>query len=241
MSEAERSSKKPNVPGMSTEEPQQRKFNYSTEAYDSYVKEGLTPPEPWKRPDKFELKFLSAVDLTKGKIKIEITRMIRLKAQDFSSDKREYKEYLVWESNWFAKNWLDVETSPVSHIEGKYSQQTLRLINSPPDPKTGQSTAYYEKGVPRTVHTIPFNKATVDKLLKGEHPFGPDSVNITDPDKVVFYGKFENILGVQSFRCADFTYEQFTVPEWKQFSELAIQEGRPARRKYIEDRPQFIA
>jgi hypothetical protein len=98
----------------------------------------------------------------------------------------------------------------------------LRLVNSPPDPNTGQSTAYYEKDVP----TIPFNKTNVDKSLKGEHPFGPDSVNITDPDKVVYYGKFENILGVQNFRCADFDYE----PEWKQFVQLAIQEGGPQRR-----------
>jgi hypothetical protein len=143
MSGAERSSKKPDVPGMSTEEKPQLKFNYSTEAYDSYVKEGLTPPESWHRPDKFELKFLSQVDLTKGKIKVEVTRMVRLKAQDFSSDKREYKEYLVWESNWYAKNWLDTEINPrTGHIEGKYSQQTLRLVNPPPDTNTGQSTAY---------------------------------------------------------------------------------------------------
>jgi hypothetical protein len=237
---SERSSKIPNVPGMSTEEKPQLKFNYSTESYDSYVKEGLTPPDPWKRPDKFELKFLSQVDLTKGKIKVEITRMVRLKAQDFGSDKREFKEYLVWESNWYAKNWLDVEISPVSHIEGKYSQQTLRLVNPPPDPNTGQSTAYYVKDVPRTVHTIPFNKTTVDKLLNGEHPFGPDSVNITDPDKVVYYGKFENILGVQNFRCADFDYEQFVTPEWKQFVQLAIQEGGPQRRVRYEETGNFI-
>jgi hypothetical protein len=40
---SERFSKKPDVPGMSTEDKPQLKFNYSTEAYDSYIKEGLTP------------------------------------------------------------------------------------------------------------------------------------------------------------------------------------------------------
>ena len=237
---SEISSKKPNVPGQ-TAEPQQLKFTYSTEAYDSYVKEGLTPPELWHRPDKFELKFLSQVDLTKGKAKVEVTTMLRLKAQDFSSDKREYKEYLVWESNWYAKNWLENELRINGHIEGKYSQQTLKLVNAPPDPKTGQSTAYYEKGVPRTVHTIPFTKTAVDKLLTGEHPFGPDSVNITDPDKVLYYGKFSNILGVQNFRCADFNYEQFIVPEWKTFVGLATQEGGPQKRKYYEDTQKYYA
>jgi hypothetical protein len=168
--------------------------------------------------------------------------MFRLKALDFSSDKREFKEYLVWESNWYAKNWLGTEISPITgHIEGKYSQQTLRLVNPPPDPNTEQSTAYYEKDIPRTVHTIPFNKTTVDRLLKGEHPFGPDSVNITDPDKVIYYGKFDHILGVQSFRCSDFTYQQFTVPEWKKFVELATQEGGPQNRRYYEDAPKYYA
>jgi hypothetical protein len=90
---AERSSIKPNLPGQ-TAEPQQLKFTYSTDAFDSYVKEGFEPPEPWRRPDKFELKFLSQVDLTKGKIKVEVTRMFRVRAQDYSSDKREFKEYL---------------------------------------------------------------------------------------------------------------------------------------------------
>jgi hypothetical protein len=53
--------------------------------------------------------------------------MVQLKAQDFSSDKREYKEYLVWECNWYAKNWLGTEISPrTGHIEGKYSQNAER-------------------------------------------------------------------------------------------------------------------
>src|SRR5438093_4131226 len=185
---SERSSIKPNLPGQTTEQ-QQLKFTYSTDAFDSYVKEGFEPPEAWRRPDKFELRFLSQVDLTKGKIKVEITRMVRLKAQDFSSDKHEFKEYLIWESNWYAKNWLDNELCVNGHIEGKYKQQTKKLITGPPDPRTGKTDAYYEKDVPRTAHTIPFNKTTVDKLLKGEHPFGPDSINITDIDKVVYYGK----------------------------------------------------
>jgi hypothetical protein len=114
------------------------------------------------------------------------------------------------------------------HIEGKYKQQTKKLVTSRPDPETGKIAADYVRDIPRTVHTIHFNKATVDKLLNGEHPFGPDSVNLTDLDRVVYYGRFENLIGLQNFRCADFTYEQFVTPEWKTFVELAIQEGGPA-------------
>lgn len=226
---AEISSIKPTIPGVTPDKPE-LKFTYSTDAYDSYVKEGFEPPEYFRRPDKYELRFLSAVDLTKGKVKVEITRMFRVRAQDFSSDKKEFKEYLLWESNWYAKNWLDNDLNVTSHMEGKYMQQTKKLVTGVPDNKTGVLKSWYEKGVPRAVHAIPFTKTAVDKLLEGQHPFGPDSINITDKEKVVYYGKIENILGIQNFRCSDYTYEQFVLPEWKKFLELATRPGGPTGR-----------
>ena len=41
-------------------------------------------------------------------------------------------------------------------------------------------------------YTIPFSKANVDKYILDPHPFGPDSENITDPNQVKYYGKFQN-------------------------------------------------
>jgi len=216
------------------------KFKYSTAAYDSFAKEGFTPPEQQYRADKREMQFLSQVDISKGKIKVKITRMFRLKAIDYSTENEESKEYLYFESNWYAKNYLGAEINPVnSHIEGKYKEQTKKLV-SQMDPNTGRMTADYIKDIPREVHSIPFSKTEVDKVLKGEHPFGPDSVNITDLSKVVFVGKFEGMLGIMNFRCADYTYEQFTVPEWKKFVELATKKGGPANRAYVEEQGQFI-
>ncbi len=104
------------------------------------------------------------------------------------------------------------------------------IKNKPFDPKTGVQRSQYVMGLPRTVYTIPFTKKAVDEALENEHPFGPDSINTTDKDAIKWYGKFDNILGLQSFRCADFTYEQFTVPEWKTFLELATRPGGPANR-----------
>lgn len=208
------------------------KFTYSTDTFDSYAKEGFAnkAPEYHKRHDRHELRFLSSVDITKGKIKIDITRMFRLQARDYSTDKLEYKEYLMWESNWYAKNWLENELKVLEHMEGKYLQQTKKVTISPPDLKTGKMVKEYEQGQPREVYTIPFSKETVDKLLQGAHPLGPDSINITDPSKVIFYGKIDHVLGVQSFRCADYDYNQFVTPKWDDFVKLAIQPGGPAKR-----------
>ena len=52
----------------------------------------------------------------------------------------------------------------------------------------------------------------------------PDSVNITDKQGYL-YGKFDGMPGIMNSRCADFTYEQFVVLEWKQFQELARRRG----------------
>lgn len=105
----------------------------------------------YKRPDKFEHRFLNAIDIDQGKIKVQITRMFRLRGTDWSTDKKEKKEYLVWESNWYAKNWLGSDLAVMEHLEGRYKEQTKVLQWSKPDATTGRVEAYYIKGVPRGV------------------------------------------------------------------------------------------
>ena len=51
-------------------------------------------------------------------------------------------------------------------------------------------------GAPRFVFNIPFTPKKVEEILHGEHPFGPDSVNITKHNKVIFYGKFDGFRGM---------------------------------------------
>jgi hypothetical protein len=77
--------------------PEPIKFHYSTLAYDSYAKEGFTPPGEWDRPDFRERDFLGRVNIDYGPIKVRITRMFRLKAIDYSTDKQLRKEYLYFD------------------------------------------------------------------------------------------------------------------------------------------------
>ena len=92
-----------------------------------------------------------------------------------------------------AKNWLGAEINRVTHIDGMYKVQTKRMQLGDFDPNTGIQHAYYVKDVPRTVYSIPFTKTAVDEILDGEHPFGPDSINVTENDRVIFYGKFDRV------------------------------------------------
>jgi hypothetical protein len=219
------SSIEPNTPQRSKKEV---RFSYDTSEYDSYAKQGFQPPDVFDRTDKWEVQFLTAMDAGKGPVKVRITRMFRCKAVDYSSEKEERKEYLYWESEWKGKNWLGAPIGPVTHTEGKYHEQTKRIELGQVDPKTGIQKSQYVKDMPRLVHSIPFSKKAVDSILNNEHPFGPDSINITDKEKVIYYGKFDQTIDSASFRCAGYTYDQFVTPEWKHFLELATRKGGPA-------------
>lgn len=212
------------------------KFKYDALEYESYAKHGFQAPDVDHRSDKWEIRFLSAVDPTKGPVKVRITKMFRIRAVDYDSQDHETKEYLYYETEWRATQWNGNPLGPTEHIEGKHQEQTKRLILGDFDPKTGQQDSHYVRDIPRTVYTIPFSKKAVDEVLENKNPFGPDSLNVTpDKESVIYYGKFNQILGMESFRCADFTYEQFTLPEWKEFVALAIQEGGPQRRVRYPD------
>lgn len=219
------SSIKPETPKRSRKVP---KFSYSMAAIQSYTDNGFAVPDEFDRPDRQEQRFLNEVDATKGKIKVRISRMFRCKGVDYSTEKEERKEYLYFESTWYGKNWLGNDIFCRDHIEGKYNEQTKIVQLGEFNPKTGEQESRYVKGVPRLVFSIPFSKKAVDNILNNEHPFGEDSLNITDKEKVIFYGKFDQTFENASFRCAGYTYDQFVTPEWKHFLELATRKGGPA-------------
>ena len=216
------SSIKPDL-GTQQQERKEPRFTYSTAEYDSYKKNGFGAPELINRSDKFEVRFLNQVDLSKcknNKIQVKILNMERTRAIDYSSEKEEKREFLVYMVDWLAKNWLGNMLAVRSHIEGKHHELTKQLVTKM-DSEDGRVNAYYVKGPTRTVHTIPFSKKVVDKILNDPNPFGADSENITDKDSVSFYGKFDGERGIQTMRTGDYSYEQFVTPEWNHFAELA--------------------
>ena len=155
--------------------------------------------------------------------------MQRTRAIDYSSEKEEKREFLVYMCDWLANNWLGNSLAVRSHIEGKHHELTKQLVTKM-DSESGRVNAYYVKGPVRTVHTIPFTKKTVDKILNNPEPFGADSQNITDIGSVAFYGKFDGERRIPTMRTSDYSYEQFIQPEWNHFAELAVRKGGPAAR-----------
>ncbi len=110
---------------------------------------------------------MSRVDLTKGPIFVSVQSIIRTIAVDWESLKRERKEYMYYTTQWEAKDRLG-NTIRCSHEhEGKYTQQT-KFIKTKYNSSTKEEEACYERGSPRDVYSIPWNKKTADSILTGE-------------------------------------------------------------------------
>ena len=137
--------------------------------------------------------------------------MVRIMAVDWDSPKRERREYLPYSCSWEAKDRLGNLIRSNSHTEGKYTQQT-KFIKTKYNSSTKEEEAYYERGAPREVYTIPWNKKIADSILTGEKYFGEDSINITNIAEVQYIVKFpfgnpaKTSFGMQDF--LDFKYEK---------------------------------
>ena len=110
--------------------PEEIKFSYDLSGYTTYEQEGFQPPLPNERFDREEREFLKQVNLDYGKVKVKITNIIRQKQVDPSTnERRERKEYITFESQWFAHDYFGSEIRVLGHIEGQYWKQTRRLVN----------------------------------------------------------------------------------------------------------------
>ena len=156
--------------------------------------------------------------------------MIRQKAVDDSSERRERKEYLYFTSEWYAYDFFGAEIKMETiDTEGKYKKQTRKLVQKV-DKETGRMESWYEMEIPEIAFSIPFTKENVDKYLLNPHPFGPDSENITDPEQVVYYGKFEHVdTSTMAHRDIHTTMNSLSIP----IGENSVTYESPWRTKRI--------
>ena len=87
------------------------------------------------------------------------------------------------------KKWTGTDLYVREHMEGKFIEQT-RVTTGGIDMTNG-TLLVGKKSELREVHLLTFTKKKVEELLYGKHPFGKDSLNMTDPSRVVYYGKFD--------------------------------------------------
>ena len=105
-------------------------------------------------PYEQQKQFLSAVDLTKGPIFVNVQSIVRTMAVDHNSPKRERKEYMYYTTQWEAKDWLGNTIRCIHESEGKHTQQR-KEIKTRLNPQTGEHIQEYHRGVAREAYTIP--------------------------------------------------------------------------------------
>jgi hypothetical protein len=165
-----------------------------------------------------EKTFLSQVDLRKAPIERTVTKIVRLKAVDYNTEKRERKEYLYYFENWTGVNWLGIPIAPVTdHIEGLYEEAEKEIVF---DPRSGEPTKYKFKGT-RPVHYIPFDRKEVDKIIKNSAHSNVETI------KYVVKFAAEDWDGIQGSRIGtrfEVSYDQFV--NWS-FKDLYVENHKP--------------
>jgi hypothetical protein len=152
--------------------------------------------------------------------------IIRIVAVDLESPKRERKKYMYYNTQLEAKDRLGNMIKCQHENEGKYTGQT-KFIKTKYNSSTKEEEAYYERGSPREVYTIPWNKKTADSILTGEKYFGEDTINITNLGEVQYIVKFP--YGNPSK--TSFGMQDFLDSKYEKLQELA----RTVKSPYLAD------
>jgi hypothetical protein len=190
------------------------KIEYNDRSYQSYIKNGFADniPHSISAPHDRIQKFLSQVDIRKGPIERTVRMMVRLRAPDWNTQKNERKEWIYYEEDWSANNWLGIPITKGAisgHIEGKYTEVLMRPKL---DERTGEHIDNVFAGT-RESYYIPFSKKNVDEIIANSAH--------TDKSGIRFIVKFaaedstsgDNMVMTMSMR-NQFNYEMFANWSW---------------------------
>jgi hypothetical protein len=181
-------------------------LKYNSRTLESYKANGFEIPE---KIDLWERRFLSIVDPSKAEIERKVTKIIRLKAVDYNTKKKERKEYLIYYEDWFGKDWNGASIPPVrEHLEGVFQEQEREPVY------VDRRLDHYERSGDHDVYYIPYSKKAVDEIIAS-------SIG-TDEETINFTVKFS-----PTDRDDTFNYRQFANLSFNELFKLHAQKGGP--------------
>ena len=192
------------------ETKQSLNFEYNNRTEQSYLKKGLKAPDTLDFQEKY---FLGMVE---GDITRVVNKIVRIKAPDLASKKREQKEFLYWYEEWNGKDWQTKKVPPVTdHIEGFYwEQETEPIIKQNKkvgEKRTGQHKVYY----------VPFSKKAIDEIIARSE---------TAEDQIKLCVKTERL------RSDEFTYDQFVNSSYEECIDMMRTNGGPVMYAWNEQK-----
>ena len=160
------------------------------DTYESYTKNGfshlLQQSQAERRYEKEKL-FLSAIDLTKSTVFVNVQNITRTMATDWSSPERQKKEYMTWTVNFEAKNTDNVTMNYILETEGMYVEQQKDIQRKTVN---GELVNVYVRSAPCDRYSQEWDKKKAQEMLTNKKYFGEDTVQITNPGETVFTVKF---------------------------------------------------
>jgi hypothetical protein len=101
-------------------QPKKPTIKYNDKTYQSYIDNGFADniPRDVEFPTEQKRNFLSRVDESKHPVQRKVTKIVKIKAVEPNSKKYEKKEYVYYQEEWSARNWLGQKINPVDNIEG---------------------------------------------------------------------------------------------------------------------------
>jgi hypothetical protein len=156
-------------------------FEYNNRTWKSYQDiiekykiDDLTVPHGVSAPEERKRDFLARVDLEQGPIERKITSMVRFIAKN--REDKQPREYIKYEEDWQANDWMGRKLRNSENVEGVYMEQEVEKIIRYNEMK-GPEILGYRKSGEHAVHTIPYSKEAVEKII-GERDQEQDKSNI---------------------------------------------------------------
>jgi hypothetical protein len=179
------------------------KLSYNSKTIESYKKNGLDIPDNLDYQERMFISKVSVNEKLGHKIKITVTKIVRIRAPDYSTKRLERKEFLYYFENWNGKDWVGRKIAPVTdHVEGLYNELEME-----PKINDRMELTGYKRSGQHTVYYIPFSKEKVDEII--ENSVGSDK----DTIKFLFT---DNGLGFE------FPYEIFVNLDYQSLVKILI-------------------
>jgi hypothetical protein len=202
-------------------------IEYNDRGQRSYTKNGLQIPENLNYQERIFLSRVSTKQEMGHKIRREVSKIVRIKARDYSSEKLERKEFLYYYENWYGVDYRGIKIPPTTdHVEGVYQEIEMESVINERGEKTG-----YRRSGQHQVYYIPFSKEKVDEIIEGSVGTDKDTIKFLFTDGALGY---------------EFPYEEFVSRPYEELVAMLIAPGGPKTilqkqqlEKYQQDQQQI--
>ena len=188
-------------------------IEYNNKSYESFIDNGFEAyiPRSVYGPRDRMLTWLNKVDLRKGPLERTVRSIVRLKAIDYNSPKHERKEFVYYEEDWTACDWLGIPIDPYGgHVEGRFSEA---LYSRKLDERSGEFIGNVYTGI-RDRYYIPWSKKNVDEIIANSAHSTKESIKF-----IIKFGVEDGPDGFSMTTRNQFSYDQFVNWDWQRLKD----------------------